>query len=614
MFSKSFLSGQSLLEVVIALAIFSLIAAAFVSLTLGSVSSVGYGTDWLTAATLADLGVGAARAIRDNAWNNLIAGPSTVGTTTDGWIFTGVGSQTFSDRFNRTITLSPTCRDALDLLAPCPATRPDLETMALKVEVNWPSPIGATQTIRRQTYLANWDSRDWIQTDWSGGSGQAAWSDATRYDSDDGKVDVTAVGTVKLKSLPFIFLTFASPVTQTLNSVHCRNNDDCWAVGNAITSGPAVQRGELILHWDGTNWTRVGPLAAVPNVNLNSVFCLPDLECWAVGAVSSGELILRNASGITWTRLTASGTLPDTPLNSVFCLTVSDCWSVGNPSSGEVTLHWDGTSWSRIGPSAAPDVALNSVFCLTVSDCWSVGNTSGGEVTIRWNGRSWGRVGPSALAPNVVLNDVFCLTTADCFASGASGVILRFDGVNWDTTYDTGSQTWNEVKMWSATNGIIVGSGGAARRFDGSSWDLVVTTPTTQTLNSLIFLSPPPRSGFAVGASGTILELTGGGYETSGSLVSSAFDLGDPSPVQLIGWDESIPVCFPTACTIKFNIRTAATSAGLALTPWSADFTVAAGTLINPSFNGGQFVQYQAQLAGDGISTPVLQEVRINYK
>jgi hypothetical protein len=46
-------------------------------------------------------------------------------------------------------------------------------------------------------YTTSADS--WTQTDWSGGSGQNAWSDTTKYQSDDGHVDVaSSPGSVKL--------------------------------------------------------------------------------------------------------------------------------------------------------------------------------------------------------------------------------------------------------------------------------------------------------------------------------------------------------------------------------------------------------------------------------
>ncbi|MDO8336329.1 MAG: hypothetical protein Q7T74_06135, partial [Candidatus Saccharibacteria bacterium] len=49
--------------------------------------------------------------------------------------------------------------------------------------------------------MSNWDSRDWEQTDWSGGSGQTSWSDATMYDSDDGNLDRLTPGEIKLAAI-----------------------------------------------------------------------------------------------------------------------------------------------------------------------------------------------------------------------------------------------------------------------------------------------------------------------------------------------------------------------------------------------------------------------------
>jgi len=72
----------------------------------------------------------------------------------------------------------------------------------------------------------------------------------------------------------------------------------------------------VIIRWNGTTWTRMGPYAAVPNIALNSVTCVNN----------------------------------------------TDCWAVGNNSGGETIIHWDGTAWTRVGPSAAiPNVALRSI-------------------------------------------------------------------------------------------------------------------------------------------------------------------------------------------------------------------------------------------------------------
>ncbi len=73
-----------------------------------------------------------------------------------------------------------------------------------------------------------------------------------------------------------------------LNSVTCSAADNCWAVGNlgSVNNGGA-QTGE-VLHWKGTKWT----LTKVPNPggtadgdsnSLNSVRCVSQKDCWIVG-------------------------------------------------------------------------------------------------------------------------------------------------------------------------------------------------------------------------------------------------------------------------------------------------------------------------------------------
>ena len=115
--------------------------------------------------------------------------------------------------------------------------------------------------------------------------------------------------------------------------------------------------------------------------------------------------------------------------------------------------------------------------------------------------------------------------------------------------------------------------------------------------------------------------LESSGYVVAGSLVSSAFNLTDNSPVQIISWDETIPACSPV-CTIKLQVRTAPDSAGApgTWTNWYGAsgagnyFTTARGNLISKDLNNNRWAQYRGELAGDGTNTPTLSEVRVNYK
>ncbi|MFH1286939.1 MAG: hypothetical protein ABII02_04290, partial [Candidatus Magasanikbacteria bacterium] len=112
-----------------------------------------------------------------------------------------------------------------------------------------------------------------------------------------------------------------------------------------------------------------------------------------------------------------------------------------------------------------------------------------------------------------------------------------------------------------------------------------------------------------------------GSPASQGYLISSAFDMTTSSEIQVIEWDQVIPSCSPT-CEIKLQVRAAPDSSGSpgTWTPWYGEigvgdyFTVSAGTLLPTILNGNQWVQYRAELIGDGVDTPILEEVRLNYK
>jgi len=557
--SKLFISGQSLLEVVLALAIFSLIAAAFVSLTLGSISSVSYGTDFIAADTLADEGVGVKRALRDNAWNTL---------------GDGVESATLDGRFNRLMTISPV----------------NLETKSLKVEVSWPSPVGRTQTVTRQTKLTNWDSRDWIQTDWSGGAGQNSWSDPARYDSDDGKVDVSTTGEVKLKALPISWSLFVVTGNQTWNGIAMTSAADGFVVGRA----------GLIWRLVSGTWSLS---VDTGTETWNDVACLSASNCWAVG--NSGALAFFN--GASW-----SESVIPSPANifSIYALSASDIWASGG-ASGRFAFgrlwHYNGSAWSLFADTGSQ--TWNDVFMISATDGFVVG---GAGLIWRLVSGAWSL---SVDTGAETWNDIFCFSASNCWVVGNSGALAFFNGASWSESIIPSPANIFSIYALSASDIWASGASGRLWHYDGSVWSPYSPLPTTQNLNAVFLLSA--NAGWSAGGSGNILRLTGGGYETPGLLTSSAFDMSDLSPVQIIGWDEQIPVCVPpTACSVKFQIRaaddSAMTGAIWPIPPFN--FTTAAGALIPPSYNGKRYVQYQVQLTGDGASTPVLQEVRINYK
>ncbi len=164
------------------------------------------------------------------------------------------------------------------------------------------------------------------------------------------------------------------------------------------------------------------------------------------------------------------------------------------------------------------------------------------------------------------------------------------------------------------------GSWIAASQYDLSS---AVTATGDYYLKVVLYVETGTGGGsgpFNVGFDNVSLDLGDGAHPLSGTLTSSAFDTGATSQIQIIEWDEDMSICDPN-CDIDFEVRAAPDSGGSPGT-WSSwygatgsgtTFDDANGTLISTDLNGNQWIQYRVELTSDGVETPVLDEVRINY-
>jgi len=184
----------------LAMAIFALISVTMITLATGGFVSLEQGGEQTEAEALAQEGIEAVRAIRDGAWNVLTYATSSVSVTGTDWIFDGENTTETIGQYTRTISFASVCRDSSHTITTCPGSYTDIHTKQATVIVSWETRPGISNQVQKTTYLTNWDSRDWIQTDWIGSSGQSMWSDITRYDSDDGNLDSTTAGEIKLKN------------------------------------------------------------------------------------------------------------------------------------------------------------------------------------------------------------------------------------------------------------------------------------------------------------------------------------------------------------------------------------------------------------------------------
>ncbi|RJR31596.1 type II secretion system protein [Candidatus Parcubacteria bacterium] len=193
--------GVSLVEAIVAIAVFCLLITAIVGLISNVYLSQTQSSKEQQAITFAQEGLEAARSIRRRAWNLL--GQGTYGLTNAAGYWDWNGSQDLQDGFIREITVEDVYRNPAGDIVSSPGADdiPDLQTKKIMSKVSWPVFPGFNTDVYLSEYFTNWQSKDWAQTDWSGGPGQQSFSDASKYFTDDGNIDYTTSGEIKLKSL-----------------------------------------------------------------------------------------------------------------------------------------------------------------------------------------------------------------------------------------------------------------------------------------------------------------------------------------------------------------------------------------------------------------------------
>lgn len=114
-----------------------------------------------------------------------------------------------------------------------------------------------------------------------------------------------------------------------------------------------------------------------------------------------------------------------------------------------------------------------------------------------------------------------------------------------------------------------------------------------------------------------IIGTTITGTITTGTYISDTLDTGSSNTTyNFIEWDnQSVP-----GGSIKFQIRTASTSEDLSSATWigpngtdSTYYETSRTQIVLPNNNNNQYFQYKLFMTSDGVSSPVINSIRINY-
>ncbi|MBL4693796.1 fibronectin type III domain-containing protein [Candidatus Gracilibacteria bacterium] len=146
--------GISVVEVIVAVGIFTIISASVVTLYLGAFSSNLRDTEFFQADMLLQQGLEASRSIRDFSFSNLSNGTHGLTDGSGYWEFSG-SSDTTGD-YTRTVVVSSAQRNASCNITPSGTT--DANSKEVKVTVSWDLEAGNNTSISATEYLNNWTS------------------------------------------------------------------------------------------------------------------------------------------------------------------------------------------------------------------------------------------------------------------------------------------------------------------------------------------------------------------------------------------------------------------------------------------------------------------------
>lgn len=240
--------------------------------------------------------------------------------------------------------------------------------------------------------------------------------------------------------------------TRTINGLWGTGANDIWAVGGG--------GGSVILHWDGTAWTRI---AHPGTSSLYAVWGTSARDVWAIGST------ILHWDGVRWEdkRLRGDGTVVNSAqLNAIWGSSASSVWMVGE--AGTALLH-DGRDWSPSLRKVGNDI--NSLWGSSLDDIWGVGYAG---TIVHSDGTGWQDRSLKADGTPVTTQSLLATWGSardDVWAVGYSGAVLHFDGTGWSAV---ASGTTSGLRgLWgSAANDVwVVGEGGTILRWNGSTWE-----------------------------------------------------------------------------------------------------------------------------------------------
>lgn len=316
-----------------------------------------------------------------------------------------------------------------------------------------------------------------------------------------------------------------------LNGAAAVSNRSAWAVGYAGTiSAPKI----LMLHWNGTAWSRVTkPSVLTAGGELSAVTVVSAKSAWAAGytgkdGTGKNHSLLLHWNGSAWSQVTSPAPVAGGSFAAV-AATAKSGWAVGyvntNPGAplccagSPLVFRWNGAKWSRLTTKLGDGSYLNGVAITAANRAWAIGGPLAmiTGALAKWNGSAWSWVPDPVRGNYVPLNGIaagpggtaFAVGTDDDYPSGPA-ISARWNGQAWQpvTVRAANSSQLNAVAFAPGGTAWAAGSdpsGSSWRtlimRWNGKAWSQVTSPGAGEGLDGLAFSAS--NYGWAVGETTT---------------------------------------------------------------------------------------------------------------
>jgi Tfp pilus assembly protein PilV len=634
----------SLVEIIIAIAIFSLIAISVSIFAIDSFRFSEYNKEQKKADLVIQDTINAINQSRSDLWQNIIdntdAGAKHFTLVSNKYAF-AAGAQTVGD-ITTSLTIASVQRDVDGNVVASGGTN-DINSRSVTMTVSWSDPLGFAQQLIDTFYINNWATPNWTTTT------QADFTPGTQNHT---IVTSTGNGAEEIDLSPVVHPDWCLPVITDTSYNLLRQGSPTsissipnFAVmgtgGNA--SGPAL---------DSVNVTSDNPpvytqgLTWGGSYKVNDIYILDNHYAYVITDDNSKEIVIVDLSVNPYAEVGSFNASGSTDGNAVWVQ-----GNVGYMTQGSTLRTFD------LNQKTGVRSQLGSItLAATGSDLQVVGNYA----YVAINGASQelqiiNVTNPASLS---------IVGQADVNGAAATSLYVSPDGNRvYIGTTNSGSQpelfiintsikTGNRPNVGSGdTNGtsikalayidnrvVIVGTSGQEYQvFDVSNESVPVKCGGMDDNAglygvSLVIDAPGNKWSYVLSGNSSaelhvILgnEFGGGGGQGQGSdyyptadYTSLIFNTTSATvKYYSISWDATMFV----NTTLSFQVRAATTSGGVASATWvgpngtsATYFTNSFGEYLPAAVQAKQYIQYKAFFTTDKVYTPVLNSVKINYQ